>query len=205
MTSLSPSVILLSVKADEAIERGRSRDPCAGVLLLTTVPRTRCMSQTSSKPFGPIRNAYAFFQQHATETQADIRAYLPHIHGVALGDSPLRMLDFGCGDGGFTAALLDSLRLPPERLRLALVEPDDVYRPQAVEQLQPYSTQPVAGVAGHTSAPAYLLRPGDGESCPILLSIRLIRSQLPEFQAARRASPPSPAVVGYLPVPLTRV
>ena len=38
MTSLSPSVILLSVKADEAIERGRSRDPCAGVLLLTTVP-----------------------------------------------------------------------------------------------------------------------------------------------------------------------
>jgi SIR2-like domain len=30
----------------------------------------------------------------------------------------------------------------------------------------------------------------------IHLSIRLIRSQLPEFQAARRASPPSPAVVG---------
>lgn len=101
------------------------------------------MSQTSSKPFGPIRDAYAFFQQHATETEADISAYLPHILGVARGDNPLRMLDFGCGDGGFTAALLGSLCLPPERLRLALVEPDDVYRHQAVEQLQPYSTQPV--------------------------------------------------------------
>jgi SAM-dependent methyltransferase len=101
------------------------------------------MSQSSSKPFGPIRDAYAFFQQHATETEADIRVYLPHIHGMALGDSPLRMLDFGCGDGGFTVALLDSLGLPPERLRLALVEPDDIYRPQAVEQLQSYSTQPV--------------------------------------------------------------
>ena len=101
------------------------------------------MSQTSSKPFGPIRDAYAFFQQHATETEADIRAYLPHIHGVALGDSPLRLLDFGCGDGGFTAALLGSICLPPARLRLALVEPDDVYRHQAIAQLQPYSSQPV--------------------------------------------------------------
>jgi SAM-dependent methyltransferase len=101
------------------------------------------MSETSSKPFGPIRDAYAFFQQHATETEADIRAYLPHILGVALGDGPLRLLDFGCGDGGFTAALLGNICVPPARLRLALVEPDDVYRHQAVEQLQPYSTQPV--------------------------------------------------------------
>jgi SAM-dependent methyltransferase len=101
------------------------------------------MSQTSSKPFGPIRDAYAFFQQHATATEADIRAYRPPIHGVVLGNSPLRLLDFGCGDGGFSAALLGSLCFPPARLRLALVEPDDVYRHQAVEQLQPYSTQPV--------------------------------------------------------------
>jgi len=69
------------------------------------------MSQTSSKPFGPIRDAYAFFQQHATETEKDIRAYLPHIHGVSMGDSPLRTLDFGCGDGGFTAALLGRVPL----------------------------------------------------------------------------------------------
>jgi len=101
------------------------------------------MSQTSSKPFEPIRDEYAFFQQHATETEEDIRAYLPHIHGVSMGDSPLRMLDFGCGDGGFTAAFLGRARVPPERLQLAIVEPDDVYRHQAVERLQPFATQPV--------------------------------------------------------------
>src|SRR5215475_5604948 len=95
----------------------------------------RRMSQTSSKPFGPIRDAYAFFQQHATETEADIRAYLPHIHGMALRDSPVRVLDFGCGDGGFTAALLGSLCLTPERPPLALVAPDGVYQPMAVERL----------------------------------------------------------------------
>src|SRR4030095_10527789 len=100
------------------------------------------MSQTSSKPFGPIRDAYAFFQQHATETEEDVRAYLPHIHGVSMGDSPLRTLDFGCGDGGVTAALLGRARVPPERLQLALVEPDDVYRHQAVERLQPFTAQP---------------------------------------------------------------
>jgi hypothetical protein len=63
------------------------------------------MSQSSSQPFGPIRDAYTFFQQHATETEEDIRAYLPDIHDVLRADSPLRTLDFGCGDGGVTAAL----------------------------------------------------------------------------------------------------
>ena len=75
------------------------------------------MSQTS-KPFEPIRDAYAFFQQHTTETEEDICAYLPHIHGVSMGDSPLRTLDFGCGDDTFTAALLGRVHVPPERLQL---------------------------------------------------------------------------------------
>jgi SAM-dependent methyltransferase len=101
------------------------------------------MSQTSSKPFGPIRDAYAFFQEHATETEADIRAYRPYLHDWSTGDSPIRILDFGCGDGGFTAALLGSVSVPPERLRLALVEPDDVYRHQAIARFQPCTTQPV--------------------------------------------------------------
>ena len=51
------------------------------------------MRQPSSKPFEPLRAAYAFFQQHTMEAEADIRAYLPHIHGVSMGDSPLRLLD----------------------------------------------------------------------------------------------------------------
>ena len=65
------------------------------------------MQHTSRKAFGPIRDAYAFFQRHTTETEADIRAYLPHLLAVTMGDQPIRMLDFGCGDGAFTAALLD--------------------------------------------------------------------------------------------------
>src|SRR4029453_7081061 len=101
------------------------------------------MIETSRKPYGPIRDAYAFFQQHTTETEEDISAYLPHMHGVSMGDSPLRTLDFGCGDGTFTATLLGRTGWPPARLRLSLVEPDDVYRHQAVARLQPFTTQPV--------------------------------------------------------------
>ena len=101
------------------------------------------MQHTGRKAFGPIRDAYAFFQQHATETEADIRAYWPHLQAVEAGDQPIRMLDFGCGDGAFTAALLDHAAWLPARLQLALVEPDDVYRHRAVARLQAYTTQPV--------------------------------------------------------------
>jgi SAM-dependent methyltransferase len=101
------------------------------------------MQHTSRKPFALIRDAYAFFQQHTTETEADIRAYLPHLPAVVTGDQPIRMLDFGCGDGQFTAALLSRALWPPLRLQLALVEPDDAYRHQAVARLQPYTPQPV--------------------------------------------------------------
>jgi SAM-dependent methyltransferase len=101
------------------------------------------MCQTSRKPFALIHDAYAFFQQHATETEADIQAYLPHLRAVAPGDQPLRMLDVGCGDGQFTAALLARAPWTPSRLRLALVEPDDVYRHQAVVRLQSFTTRPV--------------------------------------------------------------
>jgi trans-aconitate 2-methyltransferase len=101
------------------------------------------MQHTIRKSFAPIRDAYAFFQQHATETEADIRAYLPHLLAVTAGDQPIRMLDFGCGDGTFTAALLARAAWSPARLQLALVEPDEVYRQQAVARLQSYTTRPV--------------------------------------------------------------
>jgi SAM-dependent methyltransferase len=98
-----------------------------------------CMSETSRKHFGPIRADYAFFQQHSTEAEADVRAYMPHIHHLSIGDAPIRMLDFGCGDGGFTATFLARSRFPQERLWLSLVEPDATYRHQAVELLQAYT------------------------------------------------------------------
>src|SRR5881628_2923153 len=95
------------------------------------------MPHSSRKPFELIHDAYAFFQQHTTETEADIRAYLPHLRAMATADQPIRMLEFGCGDGQFTAALLGHAPWLQARLQLALVEPDDVYRHQAVARLHP--------------------------------------------------------------------
>jgi hypothetical protein len=60
------------------------------------------MNGTSSKHFGPFRDDYAFFLQHSTEAGADVRAYAPHLQGLCMGDTLIRMLDFGCGDAGFT-------------------------------------------------------------------------------------------------------
>jgi SAM-dependent methyltransferase len=101
------------------------------------------MSETSRKHFGTIRDDYAFFLQYSTEAEADLRAYAPHLHGLCSADTPIRMLDFGCGDGGFTAAFLDQFRVSPRRLYLSLVEPDDVYRHQAIDRLQAFTPHPV--------------------------------------------------------------
>ena len=101
------------------------------------------MSNPSSKHFGPIRDDYAFFLQHSTEVEADLRAYAPHLQGLTMGDAPIRMLDFGCGDGGFTAEFLVRSGWPLERLWLALVEPDIAYRQQAADRLQAFTSHPV--------------------------------------------------------------
>ena len=82
------------------------------------------MSEASSMHFGSIRDDYAFFLQHSTEAAADLHAYAPHFHGLAMGDESYRMLDFCCGDGGFTAKFLVQSQWLPERLWLAIVEPD---------------------------------------------------------------------------------
>ena len=101
------------------------------------------MNPGSSKPFGPIRSDYAFFQAHATEAAEDLRAYLPHLAPLAAGDGPVEVLDFGCGDGGFSAEFLARCPVPPRGLHLSLVEPDDAYRRRACERLAPLSARPV--------------------------------------------------------------
>lgn len=101
------------------------------------------MSPASTKPFGPIRAEYTFFETHATEAAADLRAYAPYIHALAAENRPVRLLDFGCGEGRFSAQFLALLGLAPEQLWLSLVEPDARYRYQAVEQLQPFTAHPV--------------------------------------------------------------
>jgi trans-aconitate 2-methyltransferase len=101
------------------------------------------MSPSTSKDFGTIRPDYAFFQRHATEAEADLGTYAPHVRALTARGGPVRVLDFGCGDGGFTAEFLARSGLPPVRLSLALVEPEGVYREQAVERLQPLTPHPV--------------------------------------------------------------
>jgi SAM-dependent methyltransferase len=93
--------------------------------------------------FDPIRADYAFFEEHSTEAQADVRAYLPHLRRLAASAESVRMLDFGGGDGGFSMQFLSAIGIAAERLQLALVEPVDLYRRQAVERLRRFSTQPL--------------------------------------------------------------
>src|SRR5262249_54445004 len=101
------------------------------------------MSVTSSKNFGPIRDDYLFFEEHATEAAEDLRAYLPHVHALATESGPIRMLDFGSGSGRFSCQFLALARFPQERLWLSLVEPEEGYRQRAIEQLQPFTAHPV--------------------------------------------------------------
>jgi trans-aconitate 2-methyltransferase len=102
------------------------------------------MTSNSSKAFGPIRVDYAFFEDHATEAEQDIRAYLPYVRPLAVKRGPIRMLEFGCGEGKFTSRFLEAAAFPRDRLELSLVEPDDVYRRCAVERLTPLCAHPLS-------------------------------------------------------------
>jgi len=98
------------------------------------------MKAVSSKNFGPIRDDYTFFEEHATEAAQDLLAYAPYLPSLTIESGPIRMLDFGCGAGEFTAQFLTLTRLSQERLWLSLVEPEEMYRQQAVERLQAFTT-----------------------------------------------------------------
>lgn len=102
------------------------------------------MTSNSSKAFAAIRDDYAFFEDHATEAEQDVRAYLPHVHALTAGDGLIRMLEFGCGEGKFTSRFLAAAAFPRERLKLSLVEPDDVYRDRAVDRLAPFTAHAVS-------------------------------------------------------------
>jgi SAM-dependent methyltransferase len=109
------------------------------------------MSKNPAKDFGPIADDYAFFERHATEAEQDARAYADRLAGVMPADGPIRMLDFGCGTGTFTARFLDQVGWPQARLRLTLVEPGDAARHQAVTRLVGYSEHPEADRAALTA------------------------------------------------------
>lgn len=96
-----------------------------------------------SKDFTPIRDDYEFFAQHSSEADADLDAYAERLRSFAPPAGPIRMLDFGCGPGSFTARFLGRLGWSHDRLDLALVEPSAAYRQQAVERLGAMTGRPI--------------------------------------------------------------
>lgn len=93
----------------------------------------------ATKDFGAIENDYAFFMAHATEAECDVAEYVRELAAFPTGRPSIRLLDFGCGAGDFTARLLSALKWPPEVLRIALVEPVQHQREEAVRRLAQFS------------------------------------------------------------------
>jgi trans-aconitate 2-methyltransferase len=113
------------------------------------------MSKNPAKDFGPIADDYAFFEAHATEAEGDARAYVERLQDTVPSAGIIRLLDFGCGSGSFTARLLQQAGWLPARLRLTLVEPVASARRQAVARVAPYTENAVvqaAALPGSTAA-----------------------------------------------------
>lgn len=102
------------------------------------------MSKNPAKDFGLIADSYVFFETHATEAEQDAAAYAKLLAEIVPADDTIRMLDFGCGSGSFTARLLEQVSWPPERLRLTLVEPVASVRQQAVARLARFTDTSIA-------------------------------------------------------------
>jgi trans-aconitate 2-methyltransferase len=98
------------------------------------------MSSETLKSFASIRDDYAFFEQHASETEATLTAWLPLVAGRW---SAVKALDFGAGSGSFTSSFLSRAGFSPESLELTLVEPDEGFRTAARQVLTPFSNSPV--------------------------------------------------------------
>jgi SAM-dependent methyltransferase len=129
----------------EETYRGLARRSSA----LTSASRqgTLRLSKNPAKDFGPIADDYAFFEAHATEAEQDARAYVERLAPTVPAEGPIRLFDFGCGSGTFTARFLQQANWPAARLQLTLVEPVESTRRQAVARLAPFSGHPIADSA----------------------------------------------------------
>ncbi|WP_157961689.1 class I SAM-dependent methyltransferase [Acuticoccus kandeliae] len=93
--------------------------------------------------YGEIADDYAFFLAHSTETEAQRAALAPHM--ARLG-SEGRLLDFGAGDGAFTAGLVAEHGAPA---CIAFVEPSPVQAAKARARLAALAeTRELDGLAG---------------------------------------------------------
>jgi trans-aconitate 2-methyltransferase len=108
----------------------------------------------TSKDFAPIQADYAFFEDHATEAAADVAGYAPHVRPLAAAGGPVRVLDFGCGSGRFSARFLTAAGFGRDQLHLTLVEPVADYRPRAVAAVSAFTAHPVAAWPALPDVPA---------------------------------------------------
>lgn len=97
----------------------------------------------ASKDFGMIAPDYDFFVSHSSEAEQDLLAFSPELTHLGPPDRPLRVLDFGCGTGGFTEQVLKLLSWPPELLEVSLVEPVPDQLQHAASRLALLTTQPI--------------------------------------------------------------
>jgi hypothetical protein len=65
--------------------------------------------------FSRVRADYAFFEEHSTEAEADLRAYEPHVQSISGLHQAVRILDYGCRDGRFSKYFLSAIILPADR------------------------------------------------------------------------------------------
>lgn len=105
------------------------------------------MTETSKKSFADIREDYQFFEAHTTEFDQDLHHYHQAILQFNIPEKPLKFLDFGCGTGVFTSRFLSLFNLTPQELEITLVEPDEVYRHNAVNILSGSSEFPIINYA----------------------------------------------------------
>jgi SAM-dependent methyltransferase len=105
------------------------------------------MSKDPAKDFGAIADDYVFFETHSTEAEADTQAYLDRLADWKPPNEAVRMLDFGCGSGTFTARFVEQTGWSSERLELTLVEPAEAVRTLAVERMSKLARSPIAASA----------------------------------------------------------
>jgi trans-aconitate 2-methyltransferase len=67
--------------------------------------------------------------------------------GIVPAEGPIRLLDFGCGSGTFSARFLQQINWSPTRLQLTLVEPVESARRQAVTRLASFTAHPLNNAA----------------------------------------------------------
>jgi len=96
--------------------------------------------ETTGNDFGTVAADYEFFMSHSDETEQSLILLAETLQNFRHDRETVRMLDFGCGAGSFSNAVLSVLNWPQSQLELTLLEPVEHQRTQAVALLQSFSS-----------------------------------------------------------------